>query len=271
MKTVTGEIRGARLTWDDEGAGDQTVVLVHGLMLASESWESQRAALRSSYRVISLDLRGQGRSATTTEGLDLDSLAEDVNALIERVGGPVHLVGFSMGAFICMRVAARHPDAVRSLTLIGPSAEAESRAKMPGYTLLLALVGLFGPRFVVPFMMRILFGSTFGRAPEHADARRRWRATLEALPKSITLAARASAHRSAIVGELPKIQAPTLIFSGEEDQPVPPRLARAVAQAIRGARLISVPQSGHAVMLERPELFNAELQSFLAATAATTR
>src|SRR5262249_52496727 len=83
-------------------------------------FEAQVAALRDRYRCVTFDLRGHGRSELTTGGYDMDTLADDAVALIERLGGgPVHLVGLPIGGFTGLRVALRQPQLLRSLTLIG--------------------------------------------------------------------------------------------------------------------------------------------------------
>lgn len=259
-------IGGVRLHYDEAGQGAETIVFVHGLMLASESWAGQVAAFSDRYRVITFDLRGQGRSAHVRAGLDLDNLAADTAELIRALGaGPCHLIGFSMGAFIALRVAARRPDLLRSLVLIGPSAEAEAPAKMPAYRMLIAGVKLFGPRPFVGPLLKILFGDSFLKDPASAAECRRWKHYLERLPRNLAYAAEASAHRPSITHELGRITAPVLVVSGTEDRPVPPATARAVADAIRGARFLAVPSTGHAVMLEQPSLFNSALARFLIA------
>ncbi|AQR60346.1 hypothetical protein BZG35_00750 [Brevundimonas sp. LM2] len=257
-------IGGVRLHYDESGRGPETLVFVHGLMLASESWAGQVAAFSDRYRIVTFDLCGQGRSAHVRAGLDLDNLAADVAELIQSLdAGACHLVGFSMGAFIALRVAARRPDLLRSLVLIGPSAEAEAPRKMPAYRVLIAGVTLFGPRPFVRPLLNILFGPSFLKDPARAGERRHWKRYLERLPRSLAHAARASAHRRSIIHELSAITAPVLVVSGTEDRPVPPATARAVADAIQGARFLPVPDTGHAVMLERPALFNSALDRFL--------
>lgn len=258
-------IRDTRLQVDTFGDGPQTVVFVHGLMLASDSWHGQVAALSSRYRVITFDLRGQGRSDKPRTGLDLDSLAADTVALIETLcDRPCHLVGFSMGSFIALRVAAARPDLLASLTLVGPSAAPEDPALMPRYRRLIALVRLFGAWPFVPPMLRILFGDTFLGDPARRPVRDRWVAVLRGLPRSLARAAAASAHRAGIAHRLGAITVRTLVISGTEDRPIPPARARAVADGIAGARFVAVPDTGHAVMLERPDWFNATLSAFVA-------
>jgi pimeloyl-ACP methyl ester carboxylesterase len=88
----TLHIHGAELHYDDVGHGPETIVFIHGLMLASESYAAQREAFCDRYRVITFDLRGQGRSANTRERLDLDSLAEDTVALVNLLGRTGHAV-----------------------------------------------------------------------------------------------------------------------------------------------------------------------------------
>jgi 3-oxoadipate enol-lactonase len=256
---------GARLYYDDVGKGPQTILFIHGLMLASESFEAQRKAFSPTHRVVTFDLRGQGQSEKTPHGLDLDTLAADTAALIEQlVRGPCHVVGFSMGSFIAMRLAARHPDLVRSLTLIGPSADAEEAANQPRYARMIRFVRWFGPRLLAPRMMQILFGDTYLHSPATAAERARWLVYLKALPRSLHRAAAASAHREAMTGELAQIVAPTLVVTGEEDRPIVPAHARAVHLGIANSQFVSFPRTGHAVMIERSEAFNIRLRRFLA-------
>jgi pimeloyl-ACP methyl ester carboxylesterase len=262
MPTI--HINGAQIYYETVGAGAEVIVFIHGLMLASESYEAQVEALKDRYRVITFDLRGQGRSEKTRARLGIDSLAEDAVVLIEKLTTDrVHVVAFSMGTFIAMRVAARRPDLVRSLCLIGPSADAEEPKNMPKYRRLIRFVRVFGPRLVASRLMMILFGDTYLNAPEVAPQRRRWRQVVERLPRALHRAAAASVHRQAITEELPRIAAPTLIISGDEDRPISPARARAVHAGIAGSRLLAFESTGHAVMIERAGAFNTALTSFL--------
>lgn len=78
-------INQARIHYEISGDGPQTILFIHGLLLASESWERQRAFFASTHRVVTFDLRGQGRSEHTRDRLDLDSLAGDAIALIKAL------------------------------------------------------------------------------------------------------------------------------------------------------------------------------------------
>lgn len=257
-------VNGVRLFYEEAGGGSQTLVLVHGLMLASESWEAQRDYFSRTHRVITFDLRGQGRSDKPRHGLDLDSLARDLEGLIEALdAGPCHLVGFSMGTFVAMRTAIHRPDLVSTLTLVGPSADAEEPENLPRYRFLIAWVRLFGPHLLAGPLMRILFGDSYLRDPDRAAGRDRWKRYVQALPRALYRAAAASAGRASILLDLGRITAPTLVMSGEEDRPISPARARKVQATIPGARFLAFEKTGHAVMIEQPVAFNTALDDFL--------
>jgi non-heme chloroperoxidase len=84
--------------YEDHGTG-QPVVLIHGYPLNGHSWEKQeRVLLQAGYRVITYDRRGFGQSSQPTVGYDYDTLAEDLNAVLEHLElTRCVLVGFSMG------------------------------------------------------------------------------------------------------------------------------------------------------------------------------
>jgi 3-oxoadipate enol-lactonase len=111
-----------KLHYEDSGAptaNAQTIVFSHGLLWSGHMFHKQVAALRTEYRVITYDHRGQGQSELTPDGYDMDTLTTDAIGLIEQLGiAPVHFAGLSMGGFVGMRLAARHPQLLRSLILM---------------------------------------------------------------------------------------------------------------------------------------------------------
>lgn len=118
-------VNGAALHYEDRG-GPEAVVFAHGCLLDCRMFDVQVAALQGRYRCVAFDFRGQGRSEVTRGGYDMDSLTEDAACLIRSLGcAPCHFVGFSMGGFVGMRLAARHPGLLRSLAPVGTSASPE--------------------------------------------------------------------------------------------------------------------------------------------------
>ena len=103
---------------DDTGGTGRPVVLLHGWPLSAESWNEQTAALRDAgYRVVAYDRRGFGRSDKPSKGYDYDTLADDLDSVLDELDlTVVTLVGFSMGGGEVARYVARHgQDRLRSV------------------------------------------------------------------------------------------------------------------------------------------------------------
>ena len=103
---------------DDTGGTGRPVVLIHGWPLSAESWNEQTAALRDAgYRVVAYDRRGFGRSDKPSKGYDYDTLADDLDSVLDELDlTDVTLVGFSMGGGEVARYVARHgQDRLRSV------------------------------------------------------------------------------------------------------------------------------------------------------------
>ncbi len=101
------------LHWGDRaGAPQPAFLLVHGLASNARLWDGVGAALAAAGRyAVAVDLRGHGRSDKPDDGYDMATVADDVAALVERLGlsQPV-VVGQSWGANVVVELAARHPD-----------------------------------------------------------------------------------------------------------------------------------------------------------------
>ena len=167
------DINGARLWVEDSGGSGPPIVFSHGLLWSGAMYAPQVAALRDRYRCISFDFRGQGKSPAADSGYDMDTLSRDAIALIEQLKlAPCHFVGLSVGGFIGMRVAARRPELVRSLSLLETAADAEPFWNRQRYRPMLAFERLFGLRPLARPVMKIMFGRAFlddlARAAERA-------------------------------------------------------------------------------------------------------
>lgn len=263
MPTI--ERNGTRLYYEDSGAGDETILFSHGLLWDTRVFGPQIAALRSRYRCVAYDHRGQGRSAVPREStIPMDLLALDAAALIYECDlGPVHFVGLSMGGFVGMRLAAWHPELIRTLTLVNTSAEPETRKNVPRYKLLAAIVAVAGPKPVASQVMSIMFGSSFLEDPARADERRQWQAILAGNRRSITKAVNGVIQRDGVVEQLARIVAPTLVIVGDEDVATTPDRARRLAAAIPSARLVQIPRAGHTSPIEAPEAVTAAIEELL--------
>ncbi|ASU83620.1 alpha/beta hydrolase [Nocardiopsis gilva YIM 90087] len=274
MPTI--QANGATIAYTDTGAPpDQpdapTVVFGHGLLFSGWLFHHQVAALRDRYRCITVDWRGQGDSPPTHGGYDMDTLAADAIALIERLGvAPVHYVGLSMGGFIGQRIGARRGDLLRSLTLLDTSADAEDPAKVGRYRMLASVYWLLGLRPVFGQVTPLMFGPTFLASPEGRPLIDEWARRLRRCRRSgIRKAVLGVADRAPVDEEIAAVSVPTLVASGADDAALPPDRAERIAARIPGARLEIIPDSGHSSTLEQPDAVTSLIAGFLASVDAT--
>src|SRR5215475_6931742 len=256
-----------QLAVEDSGEGGPTVLFSHGLLYSLRMWDEQIAALRSRFRCVAYDHRGQGQSEAPATGLDMDTLTDDAAALIAALRlGPVHFVGMSMGGFVAMRVAARRPELVRSLVLIDTSAGPEPAENIPRYRRLEWVARWFGTWPVASRVEAIMHGASARKDPARAADLRAWRERLLRTDAVVmNRAVEGVLTRESAVPLLPRIRCPTLVMVGEEDVATVPARAEELAAGIAGARLVRVPRAGHMSPIDAPEAVTAELRAFLEA------
>lgn len=263
MPSVT--VNGVRLHYEEQGRGAETIVFSHGLLWSSVMFEPQMRALASEYRCIAWDHRGQGRSESPAErSHQIEACYHDALALLDHVGAtPCHFVGLSMGGFVGMRIAARHPELLRTLTLMATAADPEPRTNIGKYQTLNTVARLFGIRVVASKVMPIMFGRSFLDDPARSEERARWQAELSRNAKSIHRAVTGVIEREGCVDELENIQCPTLILHGDEDAAIARTRATATHQALRGSSFRAIERAGHTMTVENPVAVNHALRSFL--------
>lgn len=255
----------ARLYVEDTGGDRPLIVFAHGLMMSTEMYRAQIAALRDRYRCVAFDFRGQGESPLAASGYDMDTLTGDAAALIESLGaGPAHWVGLSMGGFVGIRLAARRPELVRALVLLDTAADREPVWNARKYGAMLIASRAVGIKPFVPTAMAALFGRTWRTDPARADERAAMRATLRSRdPEGVRRATRGVIERPACDELLARIRAPTLVLSGEEDTAVTPARSRPLATGIPGARFELIPRAGHSATIENPSAVTAAIAAHL--------
>jgi pimeloyl-ACP methyl ester carboxylesterase len=269
MPTLT--VGAASIAYTDTGApADRpdapTIVFGHGLLFSGWMFHAQVEALRTQYRCVTIDWRGQGESPAARSGYDMDTLAGDAVALIKSLdAGPVHYVGLSMGGFVGQRLAIRHADLLRSLTLVDTSADREPRFSAVQDLALGAIYPLTGVRPLVPIVLPIMFGPTFRHDPSGAPVITEFRSRLERCNRrGIARAVRGVALRKPVYDDLVRITLPTLVIVGADDKPTPTAKAKRIAERIPGARLEIVANCGHSSTVEQPEAVTGLISDFLA-------
>lgn len=254
-----------KLYYEEMGAGPETIVFSHGLLWSHKMFRAQMEYFSDRYRVIAYDHRGQGQSEVTKNGYDMDTLTHDALAVLNELGVErCHFAGLSMGGFVAMRMAIRHPERMQSLILLETSAQAEPQENVPRYRMLNTMVRLFGAGAVKGPVMKIMFGQSFLQDEDRRDLRQKWARELTANKRSITRAVKGVIDRDAVsADQLATIHCPTLIVVGEEDVATVPEKSEYMAEHIPGARLVRIPRAGHTSTVEEPQQVNQALDQFL--------
>ena len=268
MPTLT--VDGATVAYSDTGAPDgkaeaPTIVFGHGLLFSGRMFDAQIAALRSDYRCVAIDWRGQGDSPPAHGGYDMDTLADDAVALIRALDvGPVHWVGLSMGGFVGQRVAARQPELIRTLVLLDTSAEPEPLKSRIQDTAMAHLYRFAGMGPVKSQVEKMMFGPAFRRSPQAWQVIDAWEQGLARSDRAaIKHAVLGVVRRQGVTTEIGLITAPTLVVVGIDDAATPPERSRTITRLIPGARLEVVPDCGHSSSVEQPERITELIRDFL--------
>ena len=245
-----------------EGREDAPVVFfAHGLLFSGWMFHRQIEHLRADYRCVTIDFRGQGNSPRARGGYDMDTLAVDVAELLRHLQIPVvNFVGLSMGGFVGMRLAARQPESVHTLTLMDTAATAEEPANRSRYKTLSKVYRLTGVR---PLRARV---APIMLAPGNIDAPwvEDWLAALDRTDRAgLAKAIESVADRDPCEDEAVRIIAPTLIMVGAEDAATPPAKSRRLEELIDNTSFHEIPGAGHSPSMERPDEVNAILSTFL--------
>ncbi|NND42279.1 MAG: alpha/beta hydrolase [Silicimonas sp.] len=258
----TANLNGALIHFDDTGNEGESVVFSHGLLFNGMMFEAQVAHFRDRYRCITYDHRGQGQSGVTDHGYDIDTLTADATELIKSLdAAPCHFVGLSMGGFVGMRLAAREPGLLKSLTLLETSADPEEPKNAPKYRLMNFLARWIGMWAVIGRVMPIMFGHTFLTDPDRAEERHRWSKAIRRNDRiGITRAVKGVIDREGCADLLGKIKVPVGIGVGEEDVATAPDKSERLHRAIGTSELVLFKGAGHSSSIETPDQVNALIE-----------
>lgn len=248
------------LAYSDSGSG-APLVLLHAFPLDRGMWEPQRP-LSETFRVISVDLPGFGSSAVDP-GFTIDSAADRVADLIDSLKlGTVAIGGLSMGGYVAMAFARRHPGKLAKLILADTRSEPDDAAGRDNRDRLIKLTQEFGPSKVYEVMLpKVMSDETQKNRPDTVAFVRSIAARQSSAGVIGGLAA--LRDRPDATPGLERIAVPTLIVVGESDAITPPPLSEAMLNRIPGATLVRIPNAGHLANVENPDAFNRTLADFL--------
>jgi non-heme chloroperoxidase len=268
----TGDIR---IYYEDHGAG-APVVLVHGYLADGHSWEKQESALLSAgYRVITYDRRGGGASSRPAAGYDYDTLASDLNTLLEELDlQDAVLAGCGCGTGEVIRYLGSYGQRrVRGTALLAPlppfapfaprSAAGPGRAGLGILDNFLAQLAADRPAAVKTYLDHYYNIDLLGgdRVSDQA-----WQNSFH-IAIGVSAAAAlgcAMAWREDFRADLARITVPVLIVQGDQDRVMPPgATGNRLAVMLADPRLVVIPEGPHAIIWTHAAEVNRALLGFL--------
>lgn len=235
------------------------LIFLHGLGAHLSCWRHQEAFFSAQYTVLLLDLRGFGESdkPRDSRAYGVKSFAEDVHQLLVHLKVPgAHLVGTSMGGYVAEQFALQYPEKVKSLVLCNTAcrrqvppelmrarSEALERSDMSRYARLVASQAL------APGASDALIAEVTEMIASND------RAAYETVIRSLTFD---------VCEQLASVRVPVLLIGCDEDIVMPLDRLREIRRWLPQARLEIIERCGHLPYMERPDVFNQILASFLA-------
>ncbi len=255
--TAFAGMRGLTMNVAAAGRGP-VAVAVHGFPLDHRMWADQLGVV-SGRRLLAPDLRGSGGTPWVGDPVHtMELLADDVASVI-RSAAPdgADVVGLSMGGYVSLALAERHPELVRSLVLCDTRSRPDTPEARARRNATIDEVVSRGREALADTLVGVLVASD-------ADplVRARLRTMIEGTPtESIVAFSRGMRDRPDRTAVLAGLEVPVLVVVGEHDALVPVSEAEEMA-AVAGARLEVVPGVGHMPPMEAPEVFNRLLERF---------
>jgi pimeloyl-ACP methyl ester carboxylesterase len=266
------EHRGCRLTYDVRGEGP-AVLFIQGVGVHGPGWKPQVDELAPRFCCVSFDNRGIGRSMPVPATLSVEDMAADAQAILDAEGiRDVHLVGHSLGGLVALCLAFNIQERVRSLSLLCTFADGRAAAPLTGRMCWLGMRSRVGTRKMRRrAFVRLVMPPT---AAFDADALAEQLAPLFGhdladQPPIVNLQLKALRRYDATprLKELGGI--PTLVLNGVHDPISPPRVSRALAGGIPGAKYVEFADASHGLPISHAAGVNELLREHLLASQRT--
>jgi pimeloyl-ACP methyl ester carboxylesterase len=240
------------------------ILFVHGFPLSHAMWQSQIDVFGRDHRVIAPDLRGFGESNSTSGTVTMEAFADDLHGVLHGVfvDQPIVLCGLSMGGYVAWQFFRKYRAQLKALILCDTRAAGDTPAAVAGRQKLAEEILTHGSQAALDAMLPRLFApKTADRHPERVSDVRSM--ILRNAPAGLAAALHGMAERPDCTQMLSQIDVPTLLICGQDDQITPVAEMRGIAEGIRGAQFVEIPDAGHMAPLENPEAVNAAINQFL--------
>ncbi len=227
------------------------VLFIHGAGGGQYTWSYQKGFFEKQFNPIVIELPGHGESGEEGEE-EIGRYAEHVRTFLKTLGlQKVFLVGHSMGGTIVQTLALTHPEMIKGIVLVGTGARLK----------------------VLPMILDGIknnFEETVKKINQFAYSQK---ASSDLIEKGVSTMLQCRAEvlygdflacdRFDFMNEVGKINLPTLILCGDDDQLTPIKYSQFLQSRIKGSKMEVLPNAGHMAMMESPQAFNEKIGEFI--------
>ncbi|THB64257.1 MAG: alpha/beta hydrolase [Gammaproteobacteria bacterium] len=248
------------------------IIFLNGILNNTQSWQSQVELVQSlGFNALTYDYRGQWYSQTTPEPYSLELLANDLVELMNHCSiEKAHLVGTSYGGFVMQKFISMFPQKTLSAVIITSSPIITGRSRHIVNNWCYFNSNNDNLRYY-DSMLSVIFSEKFfsDNAEALQNRKKSFGETADLLPdfaKGQYLLNKASLDDldgKGLLDSITKIKVPTHVVAAGDDIIYPPKFSKMIAEKIPGAIYTKIPDSGHAIVMEKGEVINQILQKHL--------
>lgn len=227
------ELRGFRMYYEVYGKG-KPLLLIHGNGGSIKDFKNQIPYFSKKYKVIVADSRAQGKSVDGMDSLSYEMMADDFNALLNKLGvDSCYVIGWSDGGINGLLLAKRNPEKVKKLAITGANLWPDTTAIEPGL-----------------MQWIVSANDSLAKVPQIP--------VVKAQKKLLNLMV-FNPHIS--TADLKMVKCPTLVIGGDNDV-ILPKHTMIIAEAIPKSYLWILPNSGHSTLVVYKNMFNSVVGDF---------
>jgi len=231
--------------------GRETVIFIHGAGGGQYTWSYQKGFFEKEFNPVIIELPGHGESEGEGEE-EIGKYAGHIHSFVKALGlQKVFLVGHSMGGAIVQTLALTHPEVMKGIVLVGTGARLR--------VLPLILEGIKNN-----FKETVQKINQFAFSPKApSDLIGKGVSSMVQCKPEVLYGDFLACDRFDLMKEVEKVDLPTLILCGEDDQLTPLKYSQFLQNRIKGSKLEVLSNAGHMVMMESPQTFNEKIKEFI--------
>jgi len=231
--------------------GREVVLFIHGAGGGEYTWNYQKGFFEKQFNPIIIELPGHGKSGGDGEQ-EIEKYAEHVHAFLKVMGlSKVTLVGHSMGGAIVQTLALTHPEVINKIVLVGTG------AKLKVFPMILD-----GIKNNFKETVRKITQFAYSRKVSSDLIERAISDLMQCRPE-VLYGDFLACDRFDIMNEVEKIDLPTLVLCGDEDELTPVKYSQFLHRQIKHSKIEILSNAGHMVMMESPQAFNEKIGEFI--------